>query len=189
MAGSPNQRTMRSRCGSTDTTTCGTTPARRHEPSAPSTATIVPAYPLLRRRTRLSRRCKLGPAPITTALSPSLRLSSANSRIECLMRGWLTAALSSPTPAIRSNVAACRRLAIRLPRSIRLHVRARRRGLPVALPEEAFFADEADAATEPRKRLLFELVRRARLGRRRLLDHRLQLVVALEKLFHADPPQ
>src|SRR5262245_5412270 len=176
MAGSPNHRTMRSRCGSTDTTTCGTTPARRHEPSAPSTATIVPAYPLLRRRARLSRRCRLGPAPITTAVSPSPSVSSARSRIECLMRGWLTAAFSTPTPAIRSNVAACRRLAIRFPRSI-------------TLPQKTLLADEADAAAQPRERLLLELVGRARLARGRLLDHRLQLVVALEELFHAEPPQ
>src|SRR5882724_655302 len=171
---------MRSRCGSTETTRCGTTPARRHEPSAPSTATTVPVYPLFRRRARLSRRCRLGPAPTTTAESPSPSTTSPSSRIERSIRGRLTAAFSRPTPAMRSKVAASSRLAIRFPRSIRLAV--------VALPEEALLAHEADAAAEARERLPLELVGRVGLAGGRLLDDRRLLLGALQELFLVAPP-
>src|SRR5437867_5492766 len=167
---------MRSRCGSTETTRCGTTPARRHEPSAPSTATTVPVYPLFRKRARLSRRCRLGPAPTTTAESPSPGTTSPSSRMERSIFGRLTAAFSRPTPAIRSKVAASRRLAIRFPRSILLLV---------ALPEEALLADEADATAEARQRLLFELLGGGGLLDLLFFDHLCQRVVALEKRFHA----
>src|SRR5262245_9742744 len=80
---------------------------------------------------------------------------------------------------MRSKVAASRRLAIRLPRSIRLAV--------VALPQEALLADEADAAAESRQRLLLELLDRAlRVGGALLVDLHVQIVVALEELAHDD---
>src|SRR6266850_914531 len=191
---------MRSGCGSTLTTTCGTTPARRHAPSAPSAATMVPGKVEARRRSRLRRRWRLGPAPTMSAVLPAPSWVSRRSRTERAIRGRLRSALASPTAATRSNVAASRALAIFFPSSIRplstsasivprfrcpvFRIRSARLRLRLALPHETLLAHEADAAAEAREGLLLELVGRVR-GVPLVLDLRLHLVVALEELRHA----
>src|SRR5262245_3657580 len=165
---------MRSGCGSTVTTTWGTSPSRRQAPSAESTATIVPVKPARASRLTLSRRLRLGPAATTTARSPSPRARDPRSSTERSMCGRFCLSLSRPEPVIRSAVAAARRLAILRPRSIR----------PVTLPEDPLLADEADAAAQTRQSLLLELVGRGRGGLLRFLDLRVDLVVALEVLAH-----
>src|SRR5258705_4327601 len=168
---------MRSGWGSTLTTTWGTTPARRQAPSAPSAATMVPANPEARRRSRLRRRCRLGPAPTTMASSPVPSGVSASSSTERAIRGRLRSALASPTPATRSKVAASSASAIFRPSSIRLR-------LVVSVPHQGLLAHEADAAAEAGQRLLLELVRGVE-GNGLVLDGHVHFVVALEELRHA----
>src|SRR6266851_6266935 len=156
------------------------TPARRQAPSAPSAATMVPSNLEARSRSRLLRLRRLGPAPTTIAASPEPSCAPSSSSTECLMWPSLVWALafSKPTPATRSKVAASIARASLSPSSIRLRL------VLVALPDEAFLAHEADAAAEARERLLLELVGRVR-GVRLVLDDRVHVVVALEKLRHA----
>src|SRR5215510_4881281 len=113
---------------------------------------------------------------MTMAVWPSPRGDAASSSSERPMRGRLVAAFSAPTPATRSKVASASRPAIRRPRSVI--------AVAVARPQEALLADEADRSAEPRERLLLELVGRVagRLGR--LLDLRVELVVALQVVRH-----
>src|SRR5207247_10313444 len=166
----------RSGWGSTLTPTGGTTPARRQAPRAPSAATMVPTNPDARRRSRLRRRCRLGPAPTTMASSPVPRGVSASSSTERAMRGRFSSALASPTAATRSKVAASSASAIFRPSSIRLR-------LLVPAPDQALLAHETDAAPEAGERLLLELVRGIEdIGL--VLDGHVHLVVALEKLRH-----
>src|SRR5438445_10230204 len=167
---------MRPGCGSTLTTICGITPARRQAPSAPSTATTSPSKPDASSRSRLRRRWRLGPAATTTAASPS-PTASRNSRIERPMRARLAWALARPAAATRSKVAPSSWAAIRFPSSI----------LALARPHERFFAHEANATAQARECLLLELVGRVGLALRRLLDDHLQRVVSFQELLHVVP--
>src|SRR5215470_2496820 len=112
------------------------------------------------------------------AASPAPSGVSASSRTERAMREWFVSALASPTPATRSKVADSSASAIFRPSSIRLRL------VLVPVPDQALLADEADAAAESGERLLLELVGRVG-GVRLVLDLRVQLVVALEELRHA----
>src|SRR5215470_4204577 len=153
---------------------------------------MVPAKPASRRRSRLRRRERLGPAPTTMAASPAPSGVSASSRTERAMREWFVSALASPTPATRSKVADSSASAIFRPSSIRLRLvlvpvprsYSARLRLRLALPHEALLAHEADAAAKSGERFLLELVGRVG-GVRLVLDLRVQLVVALEELRHA----
>ena len=159
----------------------GRRPARRQAPSAPSAATIVPAKPEARSRSRLRRRCRLGPAPTTMAASPAP--SGVSAELEdgaARCAGGSRSALASPTPATRSKVAASSALAIFRPSSISLALlvtvpgccsarcpRGRLAcgcgspcGLSLAPPHQALLAHEADAAAEARERFPLELVGR-----------------------------
>src|SRR2546426_1737297 len=125
---------------------------------------MVPANPEPRRRSRLRRRCRLGPAPTTPAASPVPSGVSASSSTERAMRGRFSSALASPTPATRSKVAASSARAIFRPSSTGLFLvvwstGSARRRRPLALPDQALLAHEADAAAQARERPFLELVR------------------------------
>src|SRR5262249_40484159 len=137
---------------------------------------MAPAYPVAASRSRLRRRWRLGPAPITMAVAPWPSGGRGSSRSECSIRGRLGAAVSAPTAATRSNVASASWLAIRRPRSVI--------AVAVARPQETLLADEADRSAEPRERLLLELVGAVAGGLGRLLDLRVELVVALQVVRH-----